>query len=87
MNSNIKHGGTGSSYDNYGCRCQDCKAAHLARHRANKERWRAQPKDPDDPRHGTPSFYNNHGCRCDKCRAVWREKCKRVYDARKAKTA
>ena len=79
----MNHGGSGTAYANYGCRCDECKEANRARtSRRRKERF-AEPKAPDDPRHGKSTFYSNHGCRCEKCTAAWSAECKRYADKRK----
>ena len=64
----IKHGGSGSAYANYGCRCEECTEAHSKRIKRRQYERALEPKNPNDPRHGTYSFYNNHGCRCGPCK-------------------
>ena len=51
-----------------GCRCDPCKTAWTAYHRA----WRAS-KTWDQIPHGTDTGYAGYGCRCDDCRAAHRE--------------
>ena len=63
----MNHGGDGTAYSNYGCRCDECTEANRVRTARRRNERRAEAKDPDDPRHGMYSFYANHGCRCDKC--------------------
>lgn len=62
----VQHGGTGSAYSNYGCRCEECTEAN----RARAERRRAQRKreGPAKDAHGTLSTYANWSCRCVWCR-------------------
>jgi hypothetical protein len=61
----LKHGGSGSAYANYGCRCDECKAANAARvQRRARERTSEEPA-PDS--HGKDSTYKNWGCRCEAC--------------------
>lgn len=59
--------GTRIRYSTYGCRCRECTTANGEYNRELRRELRAQPKDPNDPRHGKLSFHNAHGCRCDKC--------------------
>lgn len=66
----MNHGGSGSTYANYGCRCEECTDANTRRIKRRQAERYAAPKDPDGPRHGKTSFYINHGCRCDKCKAA-----------------
>jgi hypothetical protein len=61
--------GTYNGYSNLGCRCDDCKAANVAKMMENRER-RQKSIDPSDPRHGTATFYFNYGCRCDDCKTA-----------------
>ena len=71
MTSNIqavrKHG-TASSYNNLGCRCDDCRAAASAA----RATWVQSLQDRNfaDVPHGTPSGYRNWGCRCEQCTCV-----------------
>jgi hypothetical protein len=57
--------GTASSYNNLGCRCDDCRAAASAA-RATWVQSLQDRKFADVP-HGTPSGYRNWGCRCERC--------------------
>jgi hypothetical protein len=62
----VHHGGSGSSYTNYGCRCDECTEANTARaHRRHLQRRGEQP--PADA-HGQLSTYVNWWCRCPGCR-------------------
>ena len=85
MKKEISHGGAGTSYTHYGCRCEDCTEANRKRVARRSAERNLEPKDPNDPRHGTISFYNNHGCRCDRCKAENSRVCKSYYESRKAK--
>lgn len=53
--------GTENGYQNYGCRCDPCRAARKAARTLH---------DPYDERHGTYNGYRNYGCRCDPCKAA-----------------
>jgi hypothetical protein len=59
--------GKASTYDSYGCRCQDCLTAHAARVAAQRERRRLNGRTP--PVHGL-NGYTNYGCRCFECSAA-----------------
>jgi len=83
----MNHGGAGTTYVHYGCRCDVCREANRSRNARRRAERVAAPKDPNDKRHGTPSFYANHGCRCDRCKSAWKTECKRIYDQRKARAA
>ena len=62
----VSHGGSGSGYTNYGCRCEDCTEANTARmHRRRLER---KGKKPPSDAHGQLSTYVNWWCRCPACR-------------------
>ena len=60
--------GTASSYNNLGCRCDECRAAASAA-RATWVRSLQNRQFADVP-HGTPSGYRNWGCRCEQCTLV-----------------
>jgi hypothetical protein len=60
--------GTASAYNNYGCRCERCRAASTAARRAWVESL--QDRQFADVPHGTPSGYRNWGCRCEPCSLV-----------------
>jgi hypothetical protein len=64
----VRHGGTGSAYSNYGCRCVECTEAN----RARAERRRAERKSEGAPghAHGSRSTYSNWSCRCGRCRSA-----------------
>lgn len=59
----------GTSYGyQLGCRCPDCKRAHMESHRRSDSKKLAEMMaDPDDPRHGKRSGYVI-GCRCPRCK-------------------
>jgi len=74
----MKHG-TVSTYNNHGCRCEQCKIAARAYARVYRESKRhGFPKEPEpqpvEPsrwhEHGTRSAYLYHRCRCDECRTA-----------------
>lgn len=61
----VNHGGAGTAYSHYGCRCDECTDANTARaHRRSLER-RGETPPPES--HGKASTYNNWSCRCDPC--------------------
>jgi hypothetical protein len=60
----VKHGRY-TTYNNWGCRCDDCYQAHRQKLITNRER-RIQRKDQAP--HGTVSGYDSWECRCDDCR-------------------
>lgn len=60
------HGGSASGYRSGGCRCDECKAAHSARTKAER-RQRQQRLPEADVVHGTWGTYSNWGCRCEEC--------------------
>ncbi len=62
----VQHGGTGSAYSNYGCRCEECTEAN--RTRAERRRAQRKREGPAKDAHGTLSTYNNWSCRCVWCR-------------------
>jgi len=80
------HGGAGTAYSHYGCRCDECRAANAARKkRRDKERARLLAAGLVNPTHGEVSTYSNYLCRCDECRAAWSERCRRYKaDRRRA---
>lgn len=60
----VRHGGSGSAYANYGCRCEPCTEANrvrVARRRAERS------ADAPGVVHGSRSTYLNWGCRCESC--------------------
>lgn len=60
-----KRHGTPNGYNNYGCRCDRCRAAHAADSLKRKNARRIAPT----PRHvhGTVNGYDNYSCRCKRC--------------------
>jgi len=64
--------GSESTYNNWKCRCDACRAAntrYLARRKA--ERVARLAVDPSLAEHGRASTYNNWGCRCEPCTTAW----------------
>ena len=60
--------------DDYGCRCEVCRAANADRHRELRARRRtSEPENDKRLDHGTRSTYVNHGCRCKPCAEAQRE--------------
>lgn len=78
--------GTINAYQNYGCRCEQCRAAGAA---ANQAAYLARSggvlKKPrlttlEKESHGLYR-YKNHGCRCEVCRAASRDESRRRREA------
>lgn len=79
----VTHGGSGTAYANYGCRCDACTEANTIRVEIRR-RARLREGVPSDAVHGSSSTYSNWGCRCDECRAAHSEGCKAQAAARRA---
>jgi hypothetical protein len=68
----INHGTT-TAYANYGCRCDECRAANTAYQRDRRSRKaaglpvRARAANGEMGAHGTYSTYIHHKCRCKEC--------------------
>ncbi len=80
----IPHGGAGTSYEYYGCRCDECRDAHRRRIARRKAERAAQVKEsglPDGVEHGK-SAYTNWGCRCDVCTDANKVFCRNYYYTR-----
>lgn len=79
----IQHGGSGSAYANYGCKCLECRQANTAR--ANRRRAERRHEDiPEGVVHNA-STYSNWACRCDDCATAHAEKERELQAERKAK--
>lgn len=80
----VNHGGSGSAYTNYGCRCQACTEAHNRRvERRRRERHvEVATGNATGFKHGVGG-YSNWGCRCDVCRAAQHEAVLAGYASRK----
>lgn len=61
----VTHGGSGTGYSAYGCRCAECKAANTRRAR---ERYLKRKTSEITAAHGLKSTYDNWGCRCQECK-------------------
>lgn len=61
----VTHGGSGTAYANYGCRCNPCTQAN--RVRTQRRRLERLPDEAPRGSHGTVSTYNNWNCRCGDC--------------------
>ena len=81
--ADIPHGTIGG-YNNYKCRCADCRKANTARCQryrdANRDKVneyaakvRARLRGTEPPNHGTHHAYCNYGCRCSLCKEAQRE--------------
>lgn len=79
------HGGSGSTYS-YGCRCDECRAAHSKRTLLARRRRRKQ-LPYTLLYHGEYSTYINWQCRCEECRDAGRRyaAAKRKRDKKKAR--
>jgi hypothetical protein len=73
--------GTNSAYTNYGCRCDRCRAAHIAQD-VDLRRRQAAEVAPSGVHpyatHGTANGYSYYGCRCEPCTAAATEQ-RRLY--------
>lgn len=61
--------GIKSTYTNWGCRCDECTAAHTrdeAKARKARYDWTREHGLPAGVKHGA-SAYSNWGCRCTVC--------------------
>lgn len=76
--------GTRNRYNNYGCRCEQCRDVEREYRRA----WVARARSRDVPEHvhGTFNGYNNYGCRCQACTHANRATSRR-YRAKRAGTS
>lgn len=81
----VKHGGSGTAYANYGCRCAECKLANSDR--ARRRRQERVTEEPPELAHGKYSTYSNWGCRCDACTQAGSDHNKKNYEARKLANA
>lgn len=81
----VKHGGSGTAYSNYGCRCPECKQANSER--AKRRRKERVGEIPPETAHGKYSTYSNWGCRCDDCVKAGSEHNKQYYQQRKESVA
>jgi len=82
----VTHGGSGSDYSHYGCRCDECRAASSNRVIRRRQERASNPVPPHIG-HGKTSTYNNYGCRCDLCAAAKAEENSAAYQARKEASA
>lgn len=79
--------GNSSTYDTYGCRCDECTLAHKNRMMATRLRRAARLKaDPTLVKHGLRSTYVNWFCRCGPCTKVHSEACAE-YDKRRKESS
>ena len=79
----VQHG-LRSTYVNWKCRCDSCKAAHAALLKEKyADRVARLKADPSIREHGTVATYNGWGCRCAPCTQASNE----YQSARRAATA
>lgn len=78
--SDLKHGKV-STYNNHGCRCDECREAASRYQRS----LTCVPLDSGDPRHGKVGTYNSYGCRCELCKAASKAYQAQAYQKRQAK--
>ncbi len=73
-----RHGGTGTGYVYYQCRCPECVSAWTQR-RADRRTFKANrlASDPTLAPHGVANTYTNWGCRCAPCTAANTDKSRR----------
>lgn len=76
----VTHGGAGTAYAAYGCRCIECVEANRERARKGQAKRQEAREAGADLKHGLVSTYTNYGCRCDECKAAQVAKCGRYYD-------
>ena len=77
----VVHGGSGTGYSNYGCRCEECTIANNKRVRRRiEERTGMLVKGG---KHGKAATYSNWGCRCAECCAAHAKRCSAYYISRK----
>lgn len=77
--------GSRSTYNNHGCRCDECRAAHAAYvARRSAERRAELAAGAATLPHGVLSTYNAWGCRCEDCRAAHAARERRYSHQRKA---
>ncbi len=82
----VTHGGSGTAYSNYGCRCEPCTEANKVR--VDRRRLeRINEEIPESVVHGRPGTYSNWSCRCEPCKTAWAKKCREDYASRKARKA
>ncbi len=81
----VKHGGSGTAYANYGCRCDECKQANAER--ALRRRKARLKEEPPPGSHGKYTTYSNWGCRCEFCLKAGSEHNKKNYRDRKVKAS
>lgn len=77
----VTHGGSGNAYANYGCRCDECKAANTKRIRRRLHERDASTLPPEA--HGKYTTYTNWRCRCEACVLAGSEKNAEAYRRRK----
>lgn len=75
----VNHGGSGTAYANYGCRCDECTDANTAR--VLRRRLERKAEDVPPQLHGKASTYTNWGCTCEPCTAANAEKCRLYREA------
>lgn len=79
----VTHGGAGTAYANYGCRCEDCTLANTLKV-SRRQAERRSEKLPSEDMHGKNTTYTNWSCRCEPCSAAHSAMCKQNYYNRKA---
>lgn len=63
----VEHGRV-STYQHWGCRCADCRAAWRDAFADLRRRMAERlAQDPTAATHGRKSTYSNWGCRCEPC--------------------
>jgi hypothetical protein len=74
-----------SGYNNYGCRCSQCRAGKSDSNRQQRVARRARlAADPTLVPHGRESTYGGWGCRCRPCTTAWSQAEYRRYRRRRA---
>lgn len=80
----VTHGGSGTAYANYGCRCPECTVANAERIGRRRRERRFEPI-PDWVQHGVYTTYTNWSCKCDPCKAAGAVKNRETHQRRKAR--
>ncbi len=77
----VTHGGAGTAYASYGCRCDECTAANTVR---IERRRRERDSREGQFQHGSTGGYRNWGCRCGECTKANKEACARYHNTHRA---
>lgn len=81
----VTHGGAGTAYSAYGCRCEPCTRANADRVRRRQQERRPEEM-PATSKHGTYSAYVNWNCRCQRCKGAHRDAMAAQAENRRARS-